>query len=46
MSKRDLSTLDFEGLMRYFRVNVPKRYRSEENAKHLMAVARSVGQMT
>ncbi len=26
--------------MRYFRVNIPKRYRSEENAKHLMAVAR------
>ena len=28
--------------MKYFRVNVPKRYRSEENAKHLMAVATAI----
>ncbi len=39
VSKKDLLQLDFEGLMKYFRVNVPKRYRSEENAKHLMSVA-------
>ena len=32
----------FEGLMKYFRVNIPKRYRSEENAKHLMAVATGI----
>ena len=42
VSKKDLLLLDFEGLMRYFRVNIPKRYRSEDNAKHLMAVAASL----
>ena len=42
VSKKDMLNLDFEGLMRYFRVNIPKRYRSEENAKHLMAVATSI----
>ena len=39
VSKREMLTLDFEGLMRYFRVNIPKRYRSEDNAKQLMSVA-------
>lgn len=34
--------LDFEGLMKYFRVNIPKRYRSEENAKNLMLVATNI----
>ena len=41
VSKKDMLQLDFEGLMKYYRVNIPKRYRSEENAKHLMAVATS-----
>jgi Rab GTPase-activating protein 1 len=42
VAKKDLLQQDFEGLMKYFRVNIPKTYRSEENAKHLMAVACAV----
>ena len=42
VARKDLLQQDFEGLMKYFRVNIPKTYRSEENAKHLMAVACAV----
>ncbi len=28
--------------MKFFRVNIPKTYRNEENAKHLMAVAKNI----
>ncbi|TRY69121.1 hypothetical protein TCAL_04113 [Tigriopus californicus] len=42
VSKKDMLFQDFEGLMKYFRVNIPKRYRSEENAKHLMEVAKGI----
>ena len=38
-SKDDLIQTDFEGALKYFRVPVPKRYRSEENAKKLMELA-------
>jgi hypothetical protein len=39
VAEENLLQLDFEGLMRYLSVNIPNHYRSEENAKHLMAVA-------
>lgn len=39
VARKDLLQQDFEGLMKYFRVNIPRTYRNEENAKHLMAVA-------
>ena len=39
VSRKDLLSLDFEGLMKYFRVNIPKRYRSEDHAKYLMEIA-------
>ena len=42
VARKDLLQQDFEGLMKYFRVNIPKTYRSEENAKHLMTVACAV----
>lgn len=42
VSKKDMLLQDFEGLMKYFRVNIPKRYRSEENAKYLMEVAMGI----
>ena len=32
-SKDDLLLTDFEGALKFFRVQLPKRYRSEENAK-------------
>lgn len=38
-SKDDLLLTDFEGALKYFRVQLPKRYRSEENAKKLMELA-------
>lgn len=42
MCKRDLLQLDFEGILKYFRVTLPKKCRSEEAAKHLMKVACSI----
>jgi hypothetical protein len=42
VSKRELLEQDFEGLMKYYRVNIPKTYRIEENAKHLMQVATKI----
>jgi len=36
VARKDLLNQDFEGLMKYFRVNIPKTYRNEENAKHLV----------
>ena len=42
MAKKDLLNQDFEGLMKYFRVNIPKTFRSEENAKQLMVVAKNI----
>ncbi|XP_077593695.1 rab GTPase-activating protein 1 isoform X1 [Stigmatopora nigra] len=41
-SKDDLIQTDFEGALKFFRVPVPKRYRSEENAKKLMELACSL----
>lgn len=38
-SKDDLLLTDFEGALKFFRVQLPKRYRSEENAKKLMELA-------
>ena len=42
VAKKDLLNQDFEGLMKYFRVNIPKTFRSEENAKQLMVVAKNI----
>ncbi|XP_026130357.1 rab GTPase-activating protein 1-like [Carassius auratus] len=41
-SRDDLLQMDFEGALKFFRVPVPKRYRSEENAKKLMELACSM----
>ncbi|XP_020021600.1 rab GTPase-activating protein 1 isoform X4 [Castor canadensis] len=38
-SRDDLLLTDFEGALKFFRVQLPKRYRSEENAKKLMELA-------
>ena len=32
-------SLDFEGVMRFFRVNLPKKYRSEDHADELIQAA-------
>ncbi|KAG0439258.1 hypothetical protein HPB47_016701 [Ixodes persulcatus] len=39
LSCRDLLTLDFEGVLKHFRVAVPKKYRSEEAARTLLHTA-------
>jgi len=41
-SRKDLLALDFEGVLKYFRVQLPKRYRSEESARDLINVAVSL----
>ncbi|CAD5234344.1 unnamed protein product [Bursaphelenchus xylophilus] len=38
-TKMDLLRLDFEGILKYFRVTLPRRYRSEAVAKELIAKA-------
>lgn len=35
-SKKDLLQLDFEGILKYFRVTLPRKYRKETNAKELI----------
>ncbi|CAF1048306.1 unnamed protein product [Rotaria sordida] len=41
-SQKDLLSLDFEGIMRFFRVNLPKKYRSEDHADELIQTASSM----
>ena len=41
-SRKDLLALDFEGVLKYFRVHLPKKYRSEEAAKELLQQAVSL----
>ena len=36
MSKNDLLALDFEGIMKYFRVTLPKIYRVDDSAAQLI----------
>lgn len=35
-SKEDLLALDFEGVLKFFRVQMPKRYRNQENVRQLI----------
>ncbi|XP_052225511.1 rab GTPase-activating protein 1-like [Dreissena polymorpha] len=39
VSRKDLLALDFEGILKYFRVQLPKRFRTEEATSELMQVA-------
>lgn len=39
LSKKELLTLDFEGVLKHFRVTLPKKYRSEESAQFLLRSA-------
>lgn len=38
-SKKDLLQLDFESALKYFRVILPRKYRTEANAKDLIQQA-------
>ncbi|KAK7066764.1 Rab GTPase-activating protein 1 [Halocaridina rubra] len=42
MSKKELLSLDFEGILKYFRVSLPKKYRNEDVARQLFKVATSI----
>lgn len=37
-SQRDLLALDFEGVLKYFRVSLPKKYRAETNFQQLIQI--------
>jgi hypothetical protein len=39
LSQRDLMALDFEGILNYFRANLPKKYSSEDDARVLFETA-------
>ncbi|KAF4521654.1 hypothetical protein B566_EDAN009387 [Ephemera danica] len=39
MSKKELLQLDFEGILKYFRVSMPKRCRNQETAQSVMKMA-------
>ncbi|KAJ8985689.1 hypothetical protein NQ317_014337 [Molorchus minor] len=39
VSKKELLQLDFEGILKYFRVALPKKFRSEEFARQLLKLA-------
>ncbi|XP_035824832.1 rab GTPase-activating protein 1 isoform X2 [Aplysia californica] len=41
-SRKELLAHDFEGVLKYFRVHLPKKYRGEESAKELMRLAISM----
>ncbi|KAK7095541.1 rab GTPase-activating protein 1-like isoform X2 [Littorina saxatilis] len=42
LSRKDLLSHDFEGVLKYFRVQLPKRFRTEEAAMELMQTAVSL----
>ncbi|KAG5896484.1 hypothetical protein JTB14_005864 [Gonioctena quinquepunctata] len=42
LCKKDLLQLDFEGILKYFRVSLPKKCRTEESAKQLIKAACSL----
>ncbi|XP_015930065.1 rab GTPase-activating protein 1 [Parasteatoda tepidariorum] len=42
LSRKDLLALDFEGILKYFRVTLPKKYRTENSARELLSAAISI----
>ncbi|RWS11044.1 rab GTPase-activating protein 1-like protein [Dinothrombium tinctorium] len=42
LSKKELMVLDFEGVLKHFRVQLPKKYRTEENARFLLKTTNSI----
>lgn len=37
--RKELLTLDFEGILKYFRVQLPKKYRNDDQTKLLIETA-------
>ena len=42
MSKKDLLNSDFEGILKYFRVSLPKKFRNEDVARKLIHLATTI----
>ena len=42
MHRKDLLQLDFESVLKYFRVTLPKKCRNEETARQIMKLACSL----
>ena len=42
ISKKDLLSLDFEGIMKYFRVHLPKKFTTDEECMHLFQIIESM----
>ncbi|XP_076042421.1 rab GTPase-activating protein 1-like isoform X3 [Oratosquilla oratoria] len=42
MSRKELLSSDFEGILKYFRVSLPKKYRNEDVARQLFKIATSI----
>lgn len=41
-SKQELLALDFEGVLKYFRVQMPKRYRNQDNVQQLIVASSAI----
>lgn len=41
-SKQELLALDFEGVLKYFRVQMPKRYRNQDNVQQLIVASSEI----
>ena len=42
VSRKELLAMDFEGILKYFRIALPKKFRTEDAVKQLFSVANSV----
>ena len=42
ISRKDLLSIDFEGIMKYFRVHLPKKFTTDEECMHLFQIIESM----
>ena len=42
ISKKDLLSLDFEGIMKFFRVHLPKKFTTDDDCAHLFQIIDSM----
>ena len=42
ISRKDLLSIDFEGIMKYFRVHLPKKFTTDEECVHLFQIVESM----
>lgn len=46
IASKDLLPLDFEGILTYFRVHLPKKFQTEDEAKHLFHCMSTYNKLT